>query len=160
MKFEEARKFILLKLKTELPSFIKYHSLNHTEDVYSAALRLAKEEHISEGETEILLMAALLHDSGFTLSRENHEEVSCEIARKYLPRFDCTPQQIDSICELIMVTEVPQKPKNHLEEIICDADLDYLGRDDYFERSGYLYSELKEQNKVKDEEEWKKIEAK
>ena len=37
----------------------------------------------------------------------------------------------DLFSQLILATKVPQKPKNKLEKIICDADLDYLGREDF-----------------------------
>ncbi len=33
---------------------------------------------------------------------------------------------------MIMATRLPQSPKNYLEEILADADLDDLGRDDFF----------------------------
>ena len=37
--------------------------------------------------------------------------------------------------ELREATKIPQTPLTKLEEIICDADLDYLGREDFFEIS-------------------------
>jgi hypothetical protein len=50
--------------------------------------------------------------------------------------------------KLIHVTEIPHKPLNHLQEIICDADLDYLGRNDFQEIADNLKAELKTMNKI------------
>ena len=58
---------------------------------------------------------------------KDHEETGVEIAGAILPHFDYTEEQIQKINELIMVTKLPPRPKNLLEQIICDADLDYLG---------------------------------
>ncbi len=44
-----------------------------------------------------------------------------------------------------------------MEEIICDADLDYLGRDDFWEISESLYRELQAYNKVSAEIDWNKL---
>lgn len=61
---------------------------------------------------------------------------------------------------MIAATEIPQSPKNHLEEIICDADLDYLGRDDFFIIGDRLYAELMTLGIVKNETEWNKLQVK
>lgn len=54
-----------------------------------------------------------------------HEFEGCLIARTALPGFGYTGEDI-MICGMIMATKIPQSPTNILEEIICDADLDYL----------------------------------
>ena len=40
-----------------------------------------------------------------------------------------------------MATRIPQSPKTHLEKIIADADLDALGRDDFWELNRCLRAE-------------------
>ena len=67
---------------------------------------------------------------------------------------------IEKICELILATKVPHNPKNKLSEIICDADLDYLGRDDYYPISQNVYTEFKNFGIVKNEAEWVKLQIK
>ena len=64
------------------------------------------------------------------------------------------------ICELIFATEMPPNPKNRLEEIMCDADLDYLGRSDMIPVSTLLYRELKEHNMIKSWNEWNRLQIK
>ncbi|MGK0255370.1 MAG: hypothetical protein ACI9OE_002902, partial [Mariniflexile sp.] len=47
-----------------------------------------------------------------------------------------------------------------LEQIICDSDLDYLGRNDFYEISNKLYRELKEASFVSNEDQWNKLQIK
>ena len=77
-----------------------------------------------------------------------------------MPDYYYTQPQIELICKLIMATKLPPKPKDKLEEIICDADLDYLGRSDMIPVSNALFMELKEQNKIGDMNEWNKLQIK
>ena len=70
-----------------------------------------------------------------------------EYAQKFLPEYGYSKIQIEKISQLILATKVPQNPKNKLEKIICDADLDYLGREDFIYISDNFFRELKE-NKI------------
>ena len=54
-----------------------------------------------------------------------------------------------------MATKMPQRPKNLLQQIICDADLDYLGRNDFFILSEKLHKEFIEYKIACNDEEWK-----
>lgn len=119
-------------MKRELPSIIVYHSANHTLDVHEAAIRLAKLEGLSKYETDLLRAAALFHDSGITVSFDDHETHSASIAGEYLPSFGFKPEEIDIIQNMILSTKLPQNASTLLEKVLCDADLDYLGRADFF----------------------------
>lgn len=143
MQLDLAERYIMKRLTDELPSDLTYHDAVHTNDVFSAAKRIALDEGIGGQALEWLLTAALFHDAGFLISAKNHEVHSCAIAQQALPAFSYTDADVSRICNLIMATTIPQRPKQHLEEIICDADLDYLGRDDFFDRSELLYREMR-----------------
>lgn len=161
MQVKGAVKHILEKLKVDLPDYLLYHSVSHVRDVKLQAMRIAISEGITNQEDlDLLETAAIYHDCGFLSTYTNHEEKGCEIAREVLPDFDYTPAQIKIIEGLIMATKVPQKPKTKLEEIICDADLDYLGRDDFFTIGDYLYEELLHIGVVKDEMAWNHLQIK
>ncbi len=154
MKFDALKEFISKKLSTELAPELMYHSFHHTMEVYQAAQRYAEEEKIIGEDLHLLLTAVLFHDSGFIINRVNHEERSCDVARSILPQFDYTEEQIDRICNMILATRIPQQPKTHLEEIMCDADLDYLGRNDYTNIADGLYEEMRLGGQIKSEKEW------
>lgn len=159
MRFGEAKKFILGTLKSKLPKHLSYHSVEHVKDVFDACKMLAAEEGVKGKNLKLLLTAALFHDSGFLKGPKEHEKKSCQIARKHLPEFGYESDDIKLICGMIMATKVPQEPKNHLEEIICDADLDYLGRDDFFEIGDKLFSELNMYGMLNTEDEWNKLQV-
>lgn len=154
MNLKELYPVVLKKLKTELSPKMYYHSVDHTLDVYCAVNRIAKSENINETELTILKTAALFHDIGLITKYKNHEDISAEMAIKILPDFNYTTSEIDLISSIILKTKLPQSADNMLEKILCDADLDYLGRSDFFmishklryewEELGYLHSTLKE----------------
>lgn len=149
--------FILNKLKNDLSENLFYHSIYHTLDVYHCSESIAKEEGINDSDLKLLLVAAIYHDAGYLKQNENHEELSCDIAREYLPLYQYSKEDIAIICGIIMATKIPQNPKTHLEEIICDADLNYLGRNDFIKVGEYLYNEMIAFGYVKNKEEWNKI---
>ncbi|MFL9843127.1 HD domain-containing protein [Flavobacterium rhizosphaerae] len=159
MDFNEAEKFILKKLGSDLPHTLTYHNIDHVKDVLKAVNRHVEASAVNAKDAILLRTAALFHDSGFTVQAAGHEEISCSIAQKYLPGFKYTPKQIERICGMIRATKIPQQPRNKLEEIIADADLDYLGRDDFWEISNRLFTELKTSGIVNTEQEWNKIQV-
>ena len=125
------------------------------------AEEIAKGEGITDQkDLELLRIAILYHDIGFLYLYKGHEEAACEIARDELGAYGVTPDDLEIICGLIMATKIPQSPANKLEEIICDADLDYLGRDDFFPIAHKLYQEMKFYGYVQDELEWNRIQVK
>lgn len=132
MSLNNLAEFIIDKMKRELPPYIVYHSVEHTLDVYDAAVRLAKLEGLDETSTRLVSAAALLHDSGITVAFLDHEDLSAEIAGKYLPSFGFLPDEVSRVQQMILSTKLPQEAQSIEEKILCDADLDYLGRNDFF----------------------------
>ena len=157
MQFQQAKDFIVKKLSDELPPKLSYHSIVHINDVYSACERLAGEEGVTGESLLLLLTAALYHDSGFLVQSKGHEILSCDIARQHLPGFQYNVEEVAAICAMIMATKLPQTPKNKLEEILCDADLDYLGRDDFYQVGNRLYNEFCTEGIVSGEKEWNRV---
>ncbi len=137
-----------------------YHNVKHTVDVVTEVELIGWAEGCSDEEILLLKTAALFHDTGITVSFDDHEFHGTEYARKVLPDYGYTAEQIERICSIIMATKLPPRPSNLLEEIICDSDLDYLGRSDFIPVSNSLFEELKAQNKMKDLNEWNKLQVK
>lgn len=144
MDIEKAKLYIFEKLNRELPKTLHYHSVDHVLDVLNASEHIAFLEGITGEDLLLLKTAAMYHDSGFTVQGKDHEHFGCELVKKMLPSFNYNEDQITKICGMIMATKIPQTPNNLLEQIICDADLDYLGRDDYWEISNDLFKEINE----------------
>lgn len=160
MEFEKVRVHIMQRIEAELPRNLYYHCYEHVQDVYCSAMNLAEMEGVVGNELTLLKTAVLFHDSGFIKGMNNHEEVGCGIARETLPEYGYTEDQINAICGMIMATRIPQSPKNKLEEIICDADLDYLGRDDFWTIAPNLFRELRELGLLDSEQDWNRLQLK
>jgi len=152
---------VIGKLQNGLSARLTYHGIHHTLDVLEQVQRIAEREKVIHEETLFLLkVAALYHDSGFLFIYSGHEAKGCEIAKEELPLFGLMTLQIDKICGMIMATKIPQSPRNKLEEIICDADLDYLGRNDFEMISNNLYKEFLDFGFVKDHGQWMRLQVK
>ncbi|MBX9449989.1 MAG: phosphohydrolase [Taibaiella sp.] len=126
----------------------------------SAVREIAEAEQVSGEDLTLLTTAALFHDTGFLFGSKDHEARSCEIAQEYLPAYGYSQEQIDKIKGMIMATKIPQTPQNHLEEILADADLDYLGRDDFFTIGNRLYEELAMFGILNSERDWNLLQEK
>ena len=154
MNADAAKEYILAKLKVGLPPGRTYHSLEHTLDVYASVIDIAEAEGVTGEGFALLKIAALYHDAGFTMQDLNHEEAGCAIVREALPAFGFSHEQVERVCDMIMSTRIPQSPRNKLSRILCDADLDYLGRAD-FERIGRtLFTEMRTYGVLSTEREW------
>lgn len=160
IQFTDIQEVILDKLERELPEFLFYHNVKHTVDVVTEVELIGWAEGCSDEEVLLLKTAALFHDAGHTVSYDDHEYQGTLMAREMLPAYEYSDEQIERICGIIMSTKLPPKPSNLLEEIICDADLDYLGRSDFIPVSNTLFEELKAQNKITKLNDWNKMQVK
>lgn len=154
-----AKAYILARLKNELDPNRTYHSLEHTLDVYASVIGIAEQEGIVGEDLVLLKLAALYHDAGFVVDDHEHEERSCTIVRNDLPRFGFNSDQIKQICIMIMATKIPQTPTDKLSYILCDADMDYLGRKDFKRIGDLLYLELCDQGTISSMKEWNEMQV-
>ncbi len=155
--------FIEDLLDSSLPENLVYHCKEHTlKYVFNAVDRLAVSESISENDHVLLLVSVLFHDVGYVFKMEEHEKTGIDFARKILPDYGFQPEEIEKIAEIIQSTKVKivdglplQCPgDNIMFQIICDADLDSLGREDYPQRSWALYMENTNLGAVIDLKDW------
>lgn len=160
MDYRAAKQFILAKLRAELSGQLHYHGLHHTLDVLRVSVDLCAAEGIRGHEVTLVKTAALFHDAGFVKNKHaGHEHEGCLIVQDALPRFGYSPEDIRTICGMIMATKIPQSPTNLLEQIICDADLDYLGREDFYRIGDSLFEELQAYHLIRDEQDWNRLQV-
>lgn len=155
--FEKVYQKMMSQLENSLPSWLYYHSPAHTRYVLKQAEYIAQKENVSEEDLLLLKVAAVYHDSGFLISPKNHEKLGCQIAGNDLEAYGFDAHQIKKICGMIMATRIPQKPKNLLEKIIADADLEYLGTNKFEEFGNQLYQERLHFHPEMTLEEWNEI---
>jgi uncharacterized protein len=160
VQFSKLKKMLLADLSNRLSGKLAYHGLHHTLDVLRVTEDLCTLEKVGQTSTTLLKTAALLHDAGFVEDKHmGHEAASCAMARVILPDFGYTESHIEHICQMIMATKIPQSPVDRLGEILCDADLDYLGREDFYPIAHTLFEELRSYGIIQEETAWDKIQV-
>tara|TARA_S200000501_G_scaffold284528_1_gene268802 strand:- start:100 stop:693 length:594 start_codon:yes stop_codon:yes gene_type:complete len=162
---KEIEKHINLELKEKifddlsniLDGNYSYHNLDHTKRVISAAVKIGSNYDLSDKDWRCLLTACLLHDYGFIKSHIEHEKISVKLSSQILPKYGFSENEIEIINSLILVTKLEKKPKNLLESIIRDSDLEYLGSEDFIKISPLLKKEWINCEVVKSDSEFYKI---
>ena len=153
----ELKEKIFDDLSNILDENYSYHNLDHTERVISAAVDIGRNYDLSEKDWRCLLTACLLHDYGFIESHVEHEKISAKLSSQILPKYGFSETDIQIINSLIIVTKLEEKPKNLLESIIRDSDLEYLGSEDFIKISPLLKREWINCNVIKSDSEFYKI---
>ncbi|SEA35725.1 Pycsar system effector family protein [Bizionia paragorgiae] len=143
---ENTEKFVLNLFKEELPNTFVYHNFSHTHRVFKSTKEIIENSEINVKDAEVLMLAALLHDTGYTKRREGHEEESVKIATAYLKSQNVDKDTIDAVNQCIMATKFKDSPKTKLGEIIRDADSSHFGKDYFNEASEFLRKELELQS--------------
>ena len=128
--------------KDELPDGIKFHDANHTlhptRGVVAVANRIAISENICDHDRELLIAAAYFHDTGYIREYDKNEPIAARMAGRILKLIGYKPGEIEKIQTMILSTDLDREPETHVEKILCDADLDNLGREDFFKLDGKL----------------------
>jgi len=127
-----------------------YHQYEHALDVMIRSIYLAQKEGLNDDETEILALAGLFHDTGFTIKYDDNEYVWAKIAQNFLKSKLYPPDKIELVEKVIIATNpLYTEPKNIYEKIIKDADLDNIWREDFFDKWEKLKKELETIKKIK-----------
>lgn len=151
------RKQVLEDLKSDLPEELTYHGVDHTLDVLRVCNQYIRRENLPAEERYLLRIGAVVHDMGFLKGPKNHEETGAEMASKLMRKLGFPEAGIELVQGLVLATKIPQSPQTPLQRIICDADLDYLGRKDYPEISQKLLMELRNMKVISTQEQWREL---
>lgn len=153
--FEQARQYAEHRLERDLSPNLLYHGIAHTRgEVVPAAEELARMEGVEGEALYLLLTAAWFHDIGHVEQSRYHELISARIAGEVLPGFGYTERQVETVRWAILATALPQSPRNLLEQILVDADLDVLGRESFMQRNHDLRRELASLGEEFTDEQW------
>jgi len=150
---------ILNELKVKLAPYLSYHSYEHIIDVANVCDNYIRLYKIDDDMAKLIRIAAISHDFGYTISSIDHEERSIILIEPML-RSVLTKKEIDLVNGMIRATKIPQQPKTLYDKILADADLDYLGRDDYNKLSKNLLQELLHFGVINTEREWLDLQIK
>lgn len=132
---KKAEEYVLSVLYEKTPQEHVYHDVNHTQEVLASCRTIGEAENLSVSDLEIVQLAACFHDVGYVEVSEGHEELSAQYAKEFLQSVNYPQDKIEQVCSCILATRVPQKPKNILEKVVCDADLSHLGKKNFINRN-------------------------
>lgn len=154
MDFSRAKEYIVNRLIKELSKDLYYHGAHHTFDVVKAARLIGNKEGVSNEDMLLLSIAAYFHDAGFLVKYHNNEVDAVAIVKEVLPDMGFSEDEIKTIEGIIMATHPEIEPETLLQKVMCDADHDYLGRNDYKKVSDNLRKELAVYEVAFEDEKW------
>ncbi|RAI89456.1 HD domain-containing protein [Algoriphagus yeomjeoni] len=124
-----------------------YHNLDHTLSIVSKVKEIGEFYNLDKSELEDLFFSGWLHDVGYWKGVAlDHEKRGAEFAKEFLKNYNVPARRIKVICQAILATKVPQKPKNLMDSIICDADLYHLSSDQFYAQTLLLKKESEQLN--------------
>ncbi len=138
---EEISHYIKDLFSAKLSPLFFYHNLQHTKDVVHIASKIADHYGLTRDEKELILISAWFHDTGYVNAIENHEVYSVIIAENYLKGKNYPEEKIGAVKKIILSTKLPREPQNFFEDIICDADIAYIGEKNLSEKINLLRRE-------------------
>jgi hypothetical protein len=159
LRIHDVQEDVFEKFEKEKPEKLYFHNFERIRDIYNLVDLFGRAEGLSDEENLLLRTAAILHDVGYLWDYENHEDRSISFSRELLPRYRYNQEQIGKIIELIDVTKRMRKPQNKSEEILLDADMNYLGRADYITLNDAHFKEMNELGKANSKEEWNNMQV-
>jgi len=153
---EQVAQYVTSMFGRHADNGLPYHNKAHTQFVVDSAIQIANHYQLSDSDFFVVIAAAWFHDAGYLKSREDHERESVKVADNYLKQQGVDQETIAKVNQCIMATEIPQNPKNILEEIICDADMFHLGSDIFSEKNKLLRKEIESATKTEiSKDEWR-----
>jgi uncharacterized protein len=157
MNIGKLKNHLAQKFQSEIRQELTYHTWNHVLGVLDVCNQYARRYKIKGRDAYLLRTAALIHDIGFLWTYQEHEDEGVKFTFRELPSWGYSSADIKAIDGMIMATQIPQKPKNLLEQIVCDADLDYLGTDQFIPIGEMLFKEFVAMNQIKTRDDWNKL---
>jgi predicted metal-dependent HD superfamily phosphohydrolase len=133
--------FVTKLLNENLSSKFSYHNLTHTLEVFEGVTELGINSNLSDDDLEIVQIAALFHDTGFTKGYIDHENKSIEIMKEFLYSFSYPEVKIFRVSGIIIMTDMENNPVILTDKIIRDADILHIGKEDFYSKSLSLKSE-------------------
>src|SRR5882762_7628518 len=154
----QAQQYVRSFFSSHADERIVYHDRAHTEQVVEAARKIGQHYQLNEKDFFIVYVAAWFHDTGyFRGGASGHEERGAEMAVSFLTGTGVDAGAIAAVRGCILATQIPQKPSNLLEDIVCDADLFHLGTDGFGERNKLMRKEMEAfQGKKISKDEWRR----
>ena len=141
-QLQQVENYVFSLFKDKLSFDYTYHNFMHTVMVVGAVNKLLEHYQLDDDSKENLLFAAWFHDTGYTISKDQHELHSIDIAKEYLKTYQFSDQKVNEITKLIASTDLNSTPNSIQEQIIRDADAFHVGHIEYNKFGQLLRKEL------------------
>lgn len=139
---KEADDYVIKLYDEKMPEGFHYHNNWHNQDVLKNAVKIGMYCHLNDHDLNLLRLATIFHDVGYTKTYAGHEDLSAKHATDFLHRHNVDDDIIQAVNNAIYATKIPQRPSNMISQILCDADLYYLSdQKDYFRQAELLRQE-------------------
>lgn len=131
-------------LTAGLPEVYAYHNALHTQDVCESLFEIAPTLALPESEIDALITAGVFHDFGYLDSYLDNEALALPYMKKFCQKAGIAETVVHRANELILETSYPYFPVSETGKLLCDADIEYIGRSfEYFiSRADHLRHEL------------------
>lgn len=151
----KASNYVFSLFKESLSKKLVYHNYKHTFEIVKEARALGEEYKLNDADMEVLLLAAWFHDTGYIDTYVGHEERSVDIAATFLNEEGYPEERIQVITDCIMATQSEQPSATLLQEILADADISNIGKENFFANAELLRVEWEiYQNRFFSDAEW------
>lgn len=130
-----------------------YRGASHTLKAMDVVEEYIDYMRVGTFEAQILRLGVLMRDLG-ELNPVEHGEDGIELVRKTLSDAGYSFVQTKVVSDLVKAARHPHRPTNLLERIICDVDMEFLGREDHEEANEMFFQELLRNSMVNSREEW------
>lgn len=125
LKYEDVlndKEIISLINSIDSNKYMLNHSERHIFRVVDNVEKIAKQLKCDDKFINNLKIAAILHDVGNTIQRENHAEYSYEISKKYLDKKEIDEENKDRILNAIRKHSNGKNSKDLMQMILVVAD--------------------------------------
>ena len=118
-------------MKVHLPENIVFHNYNRTSKIARICDTLSIQSDLNGNEKILLHLAALFIDIGYCDDPKKSASASARHARNYFMQKGMDAGTIKTITESIEAIGYPQQPVSLVAQYLCDADMYYLGSNNY-----------------------------
>ena len=138
---KQAKAYVTQLLEDKLPPQLVYHSLKHTVTVVKEARTLGEDAGLEAPDQEALLLAAWFNDVGYIDVNDGHEYRSMAMAEEWLRQQGYPELRIRVVTDTIKSTHRDEPSETELQQLLKDADMSGMGREDFFANAELLRAE-------------------
>lgn len=154
--------FVIDKLQDEALSYLgenldkhyTYHNAEHSLEVCNAVKLFTEKSDLPDFTIAALRIAAIFHDFGYLIRSNENEALAWEYIQEFGSRSNIDRKYLLAAHELILETVYPYKPQTPAGEILCDADIEYIGREGFVEKALLFRRELASEGTVFSDQQW------